>query len=262
MPSLRELQRQFVDGLLADADAPVLPRLRIHGLPAAERFAIYRGNCREGFLEALRAGYPVLERLTGEKYFRQLVRDYQREHPLPSGNLYHAGAQLPAYLARRFSATGYSYFADVAALEWACQYVMAAPDRAALDPQRLAAVARSDYPHLRFELDPASALVRSPYPVVTIWEQHQADREPEVIDIGAGGEQAIVQRRAQGVVVCRLPPGEYASLAAFREARSLGPVVDAAMSVDPAFDLGAALRRWVRCGFIVDVSIAGESLNA
>lgn len=258
MLSLRDIQQRFVDGLLGGDASAILPHIGVDGLPAAERFAIYRGNCREGFLAALRAGYPVLERLTGEDYFRQLVRDYQREHPSPSGNLFHAGARLPAFLAARFAGGAYDYFSHVAELEWACQEVMAAADHGPLDLERLAAVSPAAYPRLCFAIDPAARLVRSRYPVVRIWEGHQDGREPEAIDLNAGGEQAVVRRRGEGVALYRLPPAEFACLDTFRDGREFGPAVSEALTIDPGLDLRGAMRRWAQLGFIIDFSVCGE----
>ena len=261
MLSLRELQQRFVGGLLSEDCAAILPWIGGHGLPAAERLGVYRGNCREGFLAALAAGYPVLKRLTGDDYFRQLVRDYQQEFPSPSGNLFHAGTRLPSFLEQRFGGTEFDYFSHVARLEWACQEVVVAVDHGSLDLARLAGVSPADYARLRFELDPAARLVSSIYPVVRIWEAHQDERDPEPIDIAAGGEQALVQRRGAGVSMYRLPPAEYACLAALRGARTLGAAVEEAVARDTDFDLRAALRRWAQLGFIVDFSVLGESAD-
>jgi hypothetical protein len=259
MLSLRELQQRFVTGLLSEDCAPVLPLLGEHGLPAAERFNIYRNNCRVGFHDVLATGYPVLRRLTGAQYFRQLAREYQREHPSPSGNLFHAGAKLPEYLAQRFGGSEFDYFSDVAALEWTCQQVLVAPDGGSIDVARLGAVSPSDYPRLHFLPDPALRLVSSRYPVVTIWEEHQGEREPGTIDLAAGSEHAAVQRRGEGVVIYRLPPAEYACLAAFIAGRPLGSAMTAALDIDPGFDLRGALRRWGQLGFIAGFSVKGES---
>lgn len=258
MLSLRELQLRFVDGLLGGDASAFLPVIGDAGLGAADRFAIYRNNCRAGFLAALEAGYPVLRQLTGAEYFRQLAGEYQRACPSPSGDLAHAGARLPAFLDDRFAGTAYGYFGDVARLELACQEVQSAADHAPLDLRRLAAVSPADYPRLRFEPDPATRLVASPWPVVTIWEAHQGDDGPGAIDLGAGPEQAVVRRRDEGVVLYRLPPAEFACLREIAGARPLGAALEAALAADGQFDLRAALVRWAGSGFISGFSVTGE----
>jgi hypothetical protein len=262
MHSLRELQKDFLRGVLDGDPQPIIARIRSDDIPAAQRLRIYENNCREGFLTALAAGYPVLRRLTGEQYFRQLVRSYQDEHPSPSGNLHHAGARLPQYVEHRYAGTEYDYFSHVARLEWACQEVLVAGDHAPLDVSRLAQVAGSAYPRLRFELHPAVRLVNSVYPVFTIWEAHQQEDDPEPIDLRSGGEQALVRRRDESVVIYRLSPAEFAALAALRTTRPLGRAVDDALAVDAGFDLAAALQRWATLGILVNFSVPDETGDA
>ena len=129
----------------------------------------------------------------------------------------------------------------------------------ALDFNRLAGVSPTDHAWLRFELDPAARLVSSVYPVVRIWEAHQDAREPETIDIGAGGEQGLVQRRGGSVSIYRLSPAEYACLAALAGGHPLSDALEDAAGIDGEFDLAVALRRWAQLGFIVDFSLADES---
>jgi hypothetical protein len=261
MLSLRELQERFVSSLLSGDGTEILPWISDHDLPASEGLGVYRGNCREGFLAALAAGYPVLKRLTGADYFRQLVRDYQQECPSPSGNLFHAGASLPSFLERRFAGTEFGYFSHVARLEWACQEVLVAADAGSLDLGRLAGVSPANYARLRFELDPAARLVSSRYPIVRIWEVHQDEGDPDPIDISTGGEAAIVHRRGEGVSMYRLPPAEFACLAALHSARPLAAAIDDAAAMDNDFNLRDALRRWAQLGFIVDFSVLGQSAD-
>ena len=262
MHSLRELQEEFLHGALDGVREPIITRIHSDDIPAAQRLRIYENNCREGFLAALIAGYPVLCRITGEQYFRQLVVDYQREHPSPSGNLHHAGARLPQYVERRYVGTEYEYFGDVARLEWACQEVLVAGDHDPLDVSRLAQVPRSDYPRLRFELHPAVRLVSSPYPVFTIWEAHQQEADPEPIDLRSGNEQALVRRRSEGGVIYRLSPAEFTALVALQTARPLGRAVDDALAVDAGFDLAGALHRWTTIEVLVNFSVLGETEDA
>ena len=261
MLSLRETQQRFLRGVLAGDAEAITPWINSAGLPAAERIGIYRNNCREGFAAALTLGYPVLQRLTGEAYFRQLARDYQRRHPSQSGNLLHVGTQLPAFLEQRFAGTQYDYFSHVARLEWACQEVLVAADHAAFGLARLAAVPSADYPRLRFDLHPAARLVSAPYPVFRIWETHQDAADPGPIDLGSGGEQALVRRSGDGVVICRLAPGEYECLATLGSARPLGRALEAALTANSTFDLRQALQRWAQIGLIVNFSVLGESAD-
>jgi hypothetical protein len=262
MLSLRETQQRFLRGVLHEQAAAIEPWIGATGLAAADRLRIYRNNCREGFVAALALSYPVLQRLAGESCFRQLARDYQRRYPSPSGNLFHVGAQLPAFLRQQFGGTQFDYFSDVARLEWACQEVLIAPDRQPLDLARLAGVSPARYPRLRFELHPAARLVSSGYPVFRIWEAHQQPADPDPIDLASGGEQVLVRRNGEGIVIYRLTAGEFAWLSATATAQSLNDALQSALDTDCEFDLGSTLQRWVRNGTLVDYSVPGDAGDA
>src|SRR5438552_18891311 len=80
MSSLRDLQRQFVGALFDE-----LPDTRA-GLE------IYRNNLHEGFCKVLALEFPVIQRLVGADYFRQLGRDFLHAHPSRGGDLHAIGA--------------------------------------------------------------------------------------------------------------------------------------------------------------------------
>ena len=259
MPALRELQRQF-GAALTDGDAAgIAPFIRDAGIEPARRIAIYRNNWHENFLATLAAAYPVLKRLVGDDYFRQMTREFQRLYPSRSGNLQHLGAPLADFLDGRFARTQFAYFADVARLEWAYQETLVAADHDALDVRRLAAVPESHWPELGFALHPAVRLVRSDFPVLTIWSAHQPGPAGTAIDnttiaLDSGGENVLLRRTRLEVEMRRLPRAEFTLLENLARGRSLAAAADEAQASDASFDLACALRRYVGLAVIVDFS--------
>jgi hypothetical protein len=251
--SLRELQLSFVAALLDAPNAGIAPWIRDDGVEPTARINIYRNNLHEGFLKALSLGFPVIQRLVAEDYFRQLSRLFLAEYPSRCGNLHHAGAPFAEFLREQFAATAYSYLPDIAELEWAYQECLIAPDIAALDltplrtssPQRLAA--------LRFDLHPACRLVSSDFPVVRIWRANQDDRDgTEVIDLGQGPDHVLVHRNDEGVELRRLPAQDFAFLSSIYRGNTLGDALQAALSTAD-FDLARALCRFVGLGVLARV---------
>jgi hypothetical protein len=253
VPALRELQTRFSAALFEGADAAVQEQIVAAGISAAERIDIYRNNLREGFIKALAIGFPVIEKLVGEEYFRQLALDFLSAHPSRAGNLHHIGAPFPAFLRTRFAETEYAYLADVAALEWACEEALIAPDAAAISAENLREIDPAHYEDLRFDLHPACALVQSPYPIVHIWRANQPDAaSDDPINLAEGGDNVLVARVARGgIELHQLPAAEFAVLQAFASGRTLGEALEAAQGADPAFDLGAALRRFLSLNILV-----------
>jgi hypothetical protein len=246
MLGLRELQLRFADALFDGVVEPLEPHIVSDGIGSVERLGIYRNNAREGFIKALALGFPVIERLVGEDYFRHLALDFLRAHPSRAGNLHHIGAPLPGFLKQRFAETEYAYFADVAALEWAHQEALVAADAEPIAPEALRDLDPASYESLTFDLHPACRLAQSPYPIIRIWRANQpAFSGDHSIDLGSGGDNVLILRTPECIEFHRLPVGEFAVMAAFSRGENLGAAFEAAQAADATFDLGAALRHFM-----------------
>jgi len=254
--ALRELQLRFVDALFDGAVEPIEPHILSDGIAGADRIAVYRNNLREGFIKALALGFPVIERLVGTDYFRQLALEFLRAHPSRAGNLHHIGAPLAHFLKQRFANTEHAYLADVAALEWAHQEALVAADAEPVAPEALSAFDPADYERLRFDLHPTCALVRSEYPIVRIWSTNQPGASgEEIIDLRSGGDNVLVLRTPECIEFHRLPAGEFACLDAFAHGVGLGAAFEAAEAADAAFDLGQSLQRFMRLRILTGVRL-------
>jgi hypothetical protein len=242
--ALRDLQLRFADALFENAVEHMHSLVEENGVTSAARLDIYRNNLREGFIKALALGFPALERLVGEQYFRHLALDFLKSHPSRAGNLHHIGAQLADFLEKRFEHTEYAYFADVAALEWAHQEALVAPDAPAIRADALRSVDPVQYDLLHFDMHPAARLVQSSYPIIRIWRANQIDAAPsDTIDLGSGGDNVLVLRAPECIEFHRIPAGEFAFLFALARGENLGTALEAALAADGEFDLGATLRR-------------------
>jgi hypothetical protein len=252
---LRELQLQFGKALLLGFNEEMAGHLVDNGLTGERRFAVYRNNVRESFTAALSTTYPVLRRLVGEDFFRQLASTYQRAHPSSSGNLFYIGRQLPLYLETQFGAGQYEYFAHVARLEWLCQEVMWAADATGADLVKLAAIPAERYSHLRLTLHPSVRLMESHFPVVRIWQANQPDAQSDfTIDLDEGGDRVLLRRSDEGIEMHRLKVGDFELLRALSEGEQLGPALELALQKEPALAFSERLAFWTRHGVITDFS--------
>lgn len=246
MPTLRELQLSFAAALFDEADESVHQHIVAVDMTAGARLGIYRNNLQENFIKALAIGFPVIERLVGVQYFRQLALELLRAHPSRSGNLHYIGEPFPVYLMQRFEATEYAYLADVAALEWACQQAQIAADADALSSEAFRGIDPGSYERLKFELHPACGFVRSRYPIVRIWRANQPNAgDDEVIDLQAGGDNVMVLRTPECVELHRLPEATFTFFEALGRAELLGSALERAQAVEADFDVAAALRQLI-----------------
>lgn len=129
MASLAEWQRCFIAALSNhETDVQWLPFIAGDAKDAQRRFGVYRNNRHCNLCNALRATYPVVERLVGADFFNQVADGYIDAEPSRSGNLDDYGAGFAQFIRELPVANDLPYLGDVAALEWLIDIVRNAPD--------------------------------------------------------------------------------------------------------------------------------------
>ncbi|OUM03009.1 HvfC/BufC N-terminal domain-containing protein [Variovorax sp. JS1663] len=256
MLALSDTQVRVMNALLRRGDPAAAAHLVRPGtLPATRRLAIYRNNMVESLVAALRAVYPVSERLVGAAFFHQAARACIGLHPSRSGDLHDFGVDFPAFLRAWAPASSLPYLPDVAALEWAVHRAYHEAVRPPLSPASLAAVPRGAQPGLRLALQPSARFVCSPYPVLHIWQANQPDAdEAETVSLDEGCVRLLVMQQALEVVFVPLDAAEQRWLCALDEGAGLGQACAGAIDLDPAFDIGAALVRHLALGLFTGMS--------
>jgi hypothetical protein len=264
MPSLRELQLDFMHALL-DGDAErAAPLIASRGIAPQARLEIYANNARTQFIESLISSFPAIRRLVGEDYFNQVARGFHASHPSRSGDLQPVGQGFARYLSELHGDDEFRYLGEVARLEWLVQETLLAADHGALDLAKLGAVAAGDYDDLRFCLHPSARLFASEFPCVRVWEANVgSDAEPELIDLGAGPDRVLLVRNGGQLQCHRLDLGEQAFLESVQAGERFAAAVECgqrsgteALGADArgaeVFDAAAALQRFVLATVIVD----------
>jgi hypothetical protein len=236
MPTLLELQRRFAGALLAPTG------------PAEAGLRIYRDTVFANWRNALGATFVVVRQLTGAPFFAAAVDAFALAHPSTGGDLNVYGAEFPAFLTTYEHARELPYLPDVARLEWTMDDAHRAPDETGTADGLLAVLATIPPDAIaaqRFRLESSCRLLRSPFPVLRIWQAHQPGGEAQGIAF-AGPDDLLLVRREEGrVSVERVAPGEFAWLAALAGRDDFASALDAAVASDARFDLGAVLARRV-----------------
>ncbi len=252
MTSLRDLQAAVLDALLSGVTPRAAALVAAPGAAADARLGIYANTLRANFRASLRSTFPVLRRLVGDAYFDAVAHTYHRSHPSTHGDLRHVGRAFADHLGGLHAADAYAYLADVARFEWVCEDALLAAEHGPLDLQALSAVEPADYDALRFRLHPSLRLFESQFPVLRIWHANvDPAREPEVIELAAGGDRIALSRRAGALQFLPSSGGEMAFLHALDGGANFATAL-AGTQGDPDFDAGAALRRFVAAQVIVD----------
>ncbi|MBL8448223.1 MAG: putative DNA-binding domain-containing protein [Zoogloeaceae bacterium] len=246
MPSLLELQTDFAAALFGRPRGNLWPSVVDDRVSAPERFAVYQGSVVGNYCKALRAVYPVVERLVGERFFAHAAKAYACQVPSLHGDLNRYGAGFAAFLASFPGAAELAYLPDTARLEWAIESVFHASDA---PPHNVEGLANADWAQLRFRLPRSCHLLASPWPVHRLWQLNQPGVEwDEAFDIDSGGVYLLVRRSGFEVELEPLEEGAYLLLTALAAGTALGEACERALADRPDFDVGAALQRHLLAG--------------
>ena len=139
---------------------------------------------------------------------------------------------------------------------------MAATKRAPRAPDAvlgaLAAAPAERLPGLRLRIEASCRLIASEFPLLRIWQVNQPDHAgDDRVSLDEGGDRLVVRRDAQGIVLARVSAGEFGWLDALARGAALEAALRSAQRADAAFDLGAALHRYIGDGTIAAVVDVG-----
>lgn len=246
------IQRNFARALL-DADSPLPGAVTSHTARAPQkRFAVYRNNVVAGLIAALRTQFPATERIVGEEFFAAMARVYVVTAPPRSPILVGYGEGFPGFIAAFAPAADVPYLADVARLETARTRAYHAADAVPLDPAVWQTLAPANLAGTRVTLHPSVQVLRSAYPVVTIWSMNAGESALAPIEDWSG-EDAVISRPRLDVEVRRLPVGGAAFLGALAAGTTLGDAARSAAADHGDFDLAANLAGLIGAGLATDV---------
>jgi hypothetical protein len=237
---------------VADPSAPDPAGLTTaRGTHDPKRFAVYRNNVMAGLTQVLEQRFPVTERLVGEEFFRGMARAFIARHPARSPILSDYGEALPDFIAAFEPAASVPYLADVARLEAAWSRAYHAADATPLAIAALNAIDAEQLFSARLAPHPSAFLLRSGWPVGSIWAAHQAERiEP----VGHARPETVLVARPDAAVMVNILPAQDAPFAAALLAdATLGEAAGQASAQSDDFDFGRALVGLIGLGAFASI---------
>ena len=217
------------------------------GLSAPKRFSVYRNNVSLSLTRALEASFPTVRKLVGEEFFAAMAGVFLRAHPPKSRILMLYGAEMPQFLEGFEPVAHLGYLPDVARVDQAMRESYHAADSTPLSEAEFQQLIGAEIAGLRLRLAPSLRLVRSAWPVVSIWTaNHEGGPVP-----GPKAEDALVLRPEFDPRPHRLPAGGADFIASIAAGQPLGLAVDAAGG---GFDLSGVLGLIIQGRAITGVS--------
>jgi len=201
--------------------------------------AVYRNGYLKGCIDALRASYPVVDRLVGEDYFNFMAGAYVELHPPAHSSFAHYGDHFPDFVAAQVSQHQLSYLADCACLDQAWLRAYFAPDSillSAMDVEQWQAQG-NDIAELGVCLPQSVQLLHSTHAISTLWSLLKSGEDPaEGLMITPVAESQLAWRDAQDAVNVRvLNDAERAFITPLLDGADLGAAATQALQLDAEF---------------------------
>jgi hypothetical protein len=218
-----------------------------NGKRAALRYNVYRNNVTVSLTDALAAIFPATQRITGVEFFRAMARFHIRATPPTSPLLFEYGRDFPSFIETYEYAQPMPWLVDIARIERAWLDAYHAADMPPLAGPELAAIPPEALANAVFEPHPATRLVRSEFPAVSIFVMNRGDGPVGRIQ-NVVPEDALVTRPDQEVAVRLLPPGGADFLIRLVSGDPLGEAAAAALEASPDFDLPTNIAGMIEAG--------------
>ena len=218
-----------------------------NGKRAVLRYNVYRNNVTVSLIDALAAIFPATQRITGVEFFRAMARFHIRAIPPASPLLFEYGRAFPSFIETYEYAQPMPWLADVARVERAWLDAYHAADMPPLEGPELAAIPPEALANAVFEKHPATQIVRSEFPAMSVFVMNRGDGPVGRIQ-SVVPEDALVTRPHQEVAVRRLPPGGAHFLTRLMSGDPLGEAAAAALEASPDFDLPTNIAGMIEAG--------------
>ena len=241
MDQMADLQTKLSRALL-DTAQPIPGAIRGATRHRADRrFSVYRNNVVAGLIDALAQRFPVVRRLVGDAFFEGMARVYVVTYPPASPIMLLYGESFPDFVENFAPTANVPYLSDVARLEMARGRAYHAADAASVEPRAFAALPAERLADLRFEFHPSVSIIKSPYPIVSIWKVND-DPDHAVPIAPWAPEAALVARPFGDVEVTRLAPGAAEFLLRLAHNGTMNDALRAGEEAAAEFDLLQAVQ--------------------
>jgi hypothetical protein len=254
----RSFAGAFASGLLIPDRATPAGVTGPGGSRADKRYNVYRNTITVSLIDALASIFPATKRITGPEFFRAMARFHVRATPPASKLLFEYGRDFPHFIAAYEYAKDLAWLADVARIERAWLDAYHAADAAVLDGAQLSAVPPEELGNLVFAPHPATRIVASAYPALSIFAMNRRDGPVEPIESDEP-EDALVTRPDDEVIVRALPEGGALFLRHLIAGATLSDAAAAAFEATPSFDLAANIAGMIEAGVFTTLKIGDKT---
>lgn len=194
---------------------------------SGQRLLVYRHSITSAQQRVLAMIYPVCQQVLGEDCFNTLARDYAWYPKSNAPDLNAYGQFFTDLLAKQIqhhvTLQDYPYLADLAKLEWAWHQALFAADDPEFTPQSLPILIEQYQGELIPQTSHSLYLITTPWPVYTLWQKHQENKQPAHLSSLEQSEYLVIYRQ-ETVTVESVSYAEYGLLALSRQGLCLDDI--------------------------------------
>lgn len=247
MPDLAAFQRRFADAIAGPQ-------------PTRDALSVYRNTSMVGAVDALRANYPIVATIVGERMFSEVAADFAEAFPPRSPTLARYGEGFADYVEEQLWAAELPYLADVARIDRLYVEALFAADVVPFDAAALGALDSPDWFRIKARLHPATQFGWFTTPAASIWLAHQVEDRPSDISPEWCAEGALLTRPSLGVDFRRISRPEHRLLFGIRLGETIGSAAVAAAKLYPEADIGPLFVSLVNAGAFAGLTLDERNL--
>ncbi len=235
--SLNNLQKNFAKHIFDRKQIAIIGDLPYLNQESLARLNIYRNNVFGGFSSVLSSIFSSVKNIVGEKKFKKLIEDYQKKYPSKSGNLNYYGESFPRFLSK----TKPDFLSDLAKLELYFHNCYYASDVDDFDIENFKKLNPKNFFDLKFQLHPSCFLIKSKFPIFSIWKKN-GKKIPTIIK----AEFALVERANGSCEIHQLTEAEFVFLDNLAKEKTLYQTYQEIIKLTKKdFDIGKLLNKFI-----------------
>lgn len=224
-----------------------------NGHPTPKRFDVYRNNVIVSLIEALKATYPSIEAIMGERNFQQIARFYASEHPPRSAIMHTYGQKFPNFIKNLPPLKNSPFLVDVAQAEKAWLIAYHALDAEPFNPETFSTFSPQETMDLCFSPHPASHLIKSKFPIGDLFDYRNGPPENGV-DMETS-QNLLITRPQLNVFTTVLDKADATFFELVLSGDTLGTAIGTAMELKTEFDAGQAIALLIQTGAVTSPKI-------
>ncbi len=249
---LKEVQEKFKSSMLRpyqkldECDPEFLEQFENNHIPVLERIKVYHNNVIGSLSEALRATFPIVEKIVGDDFMKMMTSEFVFDNPPQNASLYQYGQEFDNFIKSYEPAKSLPYLPDIARFEWAINQSYYATNDKALRADELSQIPSEKLEDIKLPLRKSANLFESDYPILQIRDFCLSDGEGQSPDMNKGYNiKLLIIRPNLEVNIAPLKNEEFLMLKQLGELASLGKAVENTLDQYPNFDFSSFLQKHI-----------------